>query len=74
MDDVMMNYLLPPLTGGFWPVMLSIGSSPIRRRRSALMPLRALPHQFMDGCPIEKVGDIVEWVDNLVSLVWSRSG
>ena len=69
-----MNYLLPPLTGGFWPVMVSVGSSPIRRRRSAPTPWCALPHQSMDESPIVKVGEIVEWVDNLVSLVWSCSG
>lgn len=69
-----MNYLLPPLTGGFWPVMVSVGSSPIRRRRSAPTPSCALPHQSMDVSPIMKVGEIVEWVDNLASLAWSGSG
>ena len=37
MDDVMMNYLLPPLTGGFWPVMVSVGSS---RSVGAALPRR----------------------------------
>lgn len=32
----MRNYLLPPLTGKFRPVMVSVGQSPIRRCRLAV--------------------------------------